>query len=357
MYVYENFIKENVALLGAKKIGVYKDGERLFGINLNSLSPKANQADKLYSFGALSDVHIQYETGYGDIERALNFLTNTENVSFTCICGDLTRNGLVNELQQYKDAVSGHIENGYKIYAIAGNHEGFQPECESVIETYTGYPLYYAVTKNTTDTSRRIYADSSIGENDVFIFVGNEYHYYDGELLTVAEMQWLYEILEEYRNKRCFLFQHLRPNDASGNAYGIYGGTASQWNNRDSVVFGNLLKHYRNVIFFHGHSHLEFALQTKDNLANYDNKYGMHSIHIPSITMLRTGDESGSASKKEVYEGSEGYVVDVYENGIHLRGRDFASGEFLPIASYWLDTTLTNIEAGTFTDTTGTIKT
>lgn len=51
------------------------------------------------------------------------------------------------------------------------------------------------------------------------------------------------------------------------------------------------------------------------------------------------------------------YVIDVYENGVHLRGRDFVKGEFLPIASYWLDTTLQNIEAKTFTDSTDTIKT
>jgi hypothetical protein len=65
---------------------------------------------------------------------------------------------------------------------------------------------------------------------------------------------------------------------------------------------------------------------------------------------------SGS-NYETIHADSEGYVVDVYENGIHLRGRDFVKGEFLPIASYWLDTTLQTIPAGTYTDSTGNIIT
>ena len=38
-------------------------------------------------------------------------------------------------------------------------------------------------------------------------------------------------------------------------------------------------------------------------------------------------------------------------------GMDFVKGEFLSIASYWLDTTLRTVAAGTYTDSTGTIKT
>ena len=55
--------------------------------------------------------------------------------------------------------------------------------------------------------------------------------------------------------------------------------------------------------------------------------------------------------------GSEGYLVDVYENGILLRGRDFAKGEWMPIATYWIDTTLQTVEAGTYKDPMGTITT
>ena len=59
---------------------------------------------------------------------------------------------------------------------------------------------------------------------------------------------------------------------------------------------------------------------------------------------------------KEIYSASEGYVVDVYKDGIHLRGRDFVKGEYLPIASYWLDTKIVKIPAGGYVDPIGLIK-
>jgi hypothetical protein len=116
------------------------------------------------------------------------------------------------------------------------------------------------------------------------------------------------------------------------------------------------MTHYKNAHHFHGHSHLKFYLQYGSDIANIDHIFGGWSIHIPSLAIPRDGDPSGASSMKVIYSDSEGYVVDVYENGIHLRGRDFIKGEFLPIASYWLDTTLQEVEENTYVDSTGTIK-
>ncbi len=74
-----------------------------------------------------------------------------------------------------------------------------------------------------------------------------------------------------------------------------------------------------------------------------------------NLTAPRNMNENGKLTT--VFEASEGYVVDVYENGVYLRGRDFVNGKFLPIASYYLDTTLKTIEKNTFTDSTGIIDT
>jgi hypothetical protein len=174
-----------------------------------------------------------------------------------------------------------------------------------------------------------------------------------GNIFTNEELQWLYETLEANRNKRCFVFQHVFPWGDSGNAnnayaYGdLFAGTKGD-------VFKSLMKHYKNVVFFHGHSHMKFDLQEVDKKANYSNAFGYRSVHIPSLCVPR---DIVDGTLTNIYADSEGYVVDVYENGIHLRGRDFVKGEFLPIASYWLDTTLQTIPAGTYTDSTGTITT
>ena len=195
----------------------------------------------------------------------------------------------------------------------------------------------------------------------MFIFVGCQPVKKDGDwpgsgtLFTSAELQWLYETLEANRNKRCFVFQHVRPQDGCGNTYGIY--SLDIWGGSEQTVFESLMTHYKNAHHFHGHSHLKFYLQYGSDIANIDHIFGGWSIHIPSLTVPRDGDVSGASSRKEIYSDSEGYVVDVYPDGIHLRGRDFIKGEFLPIASYWLDTTLQKIPAETYVDNTGTIVT
>ena len=337
--IYYKFIPQNCAPPNSKRIGIYDKNNMRRGFIKVPSNMLASSGNKLYSFGALSDVHIQYQTAKDDLIKALNFF-ETYKADFVCICGDLTSNGSNDQLSEYKSCINENAD--IPVYAISGNHESWSNTSDGAIqnriESYTEHPLYY--TFNCGD--------------DVFIMLGI---INDGEGLLFAdgELQWLYETLEVNRNKRCFVFEHVRPQDACGNAYGIYSNDI--WGGTEATVFENLLRHYKNIVLFHGHSHLKFDLQTKTNLANYDKVFGCHSVHISSIAVPRTGDATGAPSRIELYAQSEGYVVDVYENEIMLKGRDFIKGKYLPIATYKLDTTLQTIEPNTFTDSTGTITT
>ena len=334
---YNDFIPENTAPYEGRKIGVYNsNGVRVFGFGLQNLEPPY-LGKKMYSFLAISDAHISYSTSEADLQRALTYAENSD-CAFTCICGDLTGDGSASQLSSYKSIVDTYATK--PVYAIAGNHDTRSGLVES-IATYTGHPHYYSFT----------YGD------DVFIMVGCNTcisgAHANYPTFTAEEMLWLQETLGTNRNKRCFVFQHVRPDDACGNALGIY--KYDIWNGDETVEFENLLKHYKNIIHFHGHSHLKFYLQKYDSLANYDKHFGTHSVHIPSVTV--PGDTTDLVTEFYDYPASEGYVVDVYENHIVLRGRDFVAGKFLPIATYCLDTTLQTIEANTFTDNTGIIIT
>ena len=335
MIAHDDFIAENVALLNTRRIGIYdENGNRVGQIPLGSLKPPV-PGQKQYSFGALSDVHIVYNTAQDDFKKALTYLNETEDVEFTCICGDLTENGSADQLAVYKSYVDTYSADT-PVYAITGNHEATsEPNTTARIQPYTGKPLYYSFTHG----------------NDVFIMVG-EYRWNNDALFETGELQWLYETLEANRNKRCFVFFHVFPwgdsgNTNSGYEHDIFSGTQGN-------VFKSLMVHYKNVTLFHGHSHFKFYLQEEDDKANYSNALGYRSVHIPSLSVPR---DILNGSRVDIYADSEGYVVDVYENGIHLRGRDFVKDEFLPIASYWLDTTLQTVAAGTYTDSTGTITT
>lgn len=335
MSQYKDFIPENVAPLGTRRIEIYNsDGNRVGQISLGGLTPP-NANNRLYSFGALSDIHLQYETAQDDFQTALTFLNETEDVAFTCVCGDLSQNGSASELRVFKNYVETYSADT-PVYAVTGNHDAWNGNCESEIATYTGHPLYYSFTHG----------------NDVYLMVGIKN---DTDVFTVAELQWLYETLETNRNKRCFVFQHALRFDGCGNPYAGVSPTYQMLEtSNNGTVFKSLMSHYKNAVWFHGHSHTAFDSQEDNDIANYDKLFGIHSVHIPSLAVPREYEESAYVAK---YADSEGYVVDVYENGIHLRGRDFVKGEFLPIASYWLDTTLQTISAGTYTDSTGTITT
>ena len=68
---YTDFIPQNIAPIGARRIGVYNSqGNRVGQIPLGSLTPPT-PAKKLYSFGALSDIHLQESTAQEDFQEAL----------------------------------------------------------------------------------------------------------------------------------------------------------------------------------------------------------------------------------------------------------------------------------------------
>ena len=313
---YKDFISQNVAPLGARRIGIYNaQGNRVGQIPLGALTfPDAGA--KLYSFGVLSDVHIGVNTSAADFTAALKYLS--QETDFVCISGDLVHDGNDTSQQtEYKTLVDTHAV--VPVYACAGNHDAYNTSIETLISSYTGYPLYYSITHG----------------DDVFVFAGCKADA-TSTLLSAEELTWLAQTLEANKNRRVFLFQHVRPDDACGNALGIY--TYDIWGGTVQTTFEALLRKYPNIVFFHGHSHLKFDLQQYEEAANIDKHFGCWSVHVPSITVPRGPVSAVDTTRVELYAESEGYVVDVYENGIHLRGRDFVKGEFLPIASYWLDT-------------------
>lgn len=348
MYEYGHFIPENIAPIGAKRINVYdENGEKIYNIPLGRLTTP--HLGKQYSFCALSDVHVTYDTANADFQRALTYAENSD-CAFTCICGDLTSNGSDSQLSEYKHIVTTYAPTK-PVYAISGNHESsLDYVTYDRMTPYTGKPLYYSFTHG----------------DDVFIMLGHYGKKNDGEVwlssefITTAELQFLYETLEANRNKRCFIFNHVYPyDDGVGDANRLYNGKV--WRTADDGIgeaFINLLKHYKNTILFHGHSHLRLKLQEFDKKANYSSAVGYRSVHIPSLSVPRDKKDNGFTI---AYAESEGYIVDVYDDYIILNGRDFIDndndGHIIPLGTYKIDTTLKTIPANTFTDSTGTIIT
>lgn len=353
MHKYTHFIPQNIAPNGSKRIGVYdENGKIVCAIPLGKMTPTTKE--KLYSFGVVSDTHITLsnERNRADFARAMN-LFEEYGCSFVCNAGDITNTGFrkegdkttlfVDQFAEYKRICDLHPN--LPVYEICGNHESY---VVAITENLTELGQY-------TGKSELVYTITH--GNDVFIFVGQSTA---GLPMSYEHMQWLYGQLEENRNKRCFVFYHPFMNDDSGNPC----------NARDNSLFANftatrlgvfkkMCGHYKNAIFFHGHSHMKFESQEFDECANYTEKNGFRSVHIPSCAMPRTllADDGSWEDDSQKENESYGYIVDVYNDCVVLNGMDFVNENPVPLGVYKIDTPLQTIEANTFTDSTGTIST
>ena len=329
---YNDFIVQNTAFKDSVKIGVYDRNDKRVGeFNVQGLK-FPNIGEKAYSFGALSDVHISQDTAETDFQTALSYLQDVENVEFICICGDLTQYNQDTEYEAYASCVSRYSANT-PVYPISGNHDCYGSGLtDARFQQYTGHGTFYTFTQG----------------DDVFIMLSQIA--WSNAPFARDGLQLLYDTLEANRDKRCFVFQHLFPWGKSGDPLELY--SSDSLSGDQGKVLYSLMEHYTNAIWFHGHSHHIFESQSLHDKANYDYDFGSHSIHIPSIALPVN---IASGERVTITEGSQGYIVDVYDNHIVLRGRDFSTGKFLPIATYCLNTSLKPIEAGTYTDDTGII--
>ena len=212
----------------------------------------------------------------------------------------------------------------------------------------------------------------------------------------------MYNVLNEHKNKRCFVFEHCRAERlkwdstagayiddlykdyVSGNTYGNYLKTLWFQADNSSIyglrahTFEALIAHFTNCIWFHGHTHLLAELNEVSDIANVDtffgDKYDVNnldssagntkwswSVHLPSVTEPRTVIDG---ERVELEGRSQGAMMEVYRNKVVIKYIDFAEvaddgtvnyvNRYIDTAVYELDTSRDAI--GEFTPPTKTIS-
>ena len=345
-YKYTHFIPQNVAPVGAKKIGVYNSkGEKIADIALGNLKPPTE--NKLYSFGILSDLHLYpiaavAWTPETKFDNALTYFEN-RGCAFCVVCGDLTQTGFYlrtdentagtevldeRQMAKYKEILDKHT---ISVYELCGNHESYYdvPITNSLglWEKYTGNSvLSYTMEQG----------------DDVFIFVSQSRMLH---VMSDEDFTWLGNTLEANKDKRCFVFIHSHIDDNkdggvedSGNpAFARENSIFGYWGATKTANFINLMKQYPNTLLFHGHTHIKFEAQIFDKQANYSEENGFKSVHIPSSGTPRelTSTDGTWVTK---YSESQGYIVDVYDDCIVLNGMDLINNQYVPLGVYKINT-------------------
>lgn len=324
----------------------------------------------LYSFGVLSDIHVKNENRDSDVTdtkanyiRALNFYKRN-NANFVCVAGDIIWNGgkgvpeLENSIQYWSDEVQlfkalndeyfNNAETGQCVFATTGNHDaslrGYAHGDYGLNETATYY-------KDGTMTGEEAWTDivgtslnhAVVKGDDVFLFVGMYYwNYVSWDKKGDDDFKnWLARQLETYKDKRVFLFFHPYMIGTFDNLLGNLSdeGVPMGKTTGSASRFEPLVKSYKNVVWFSGHSHIDMACEGNANFENpntYQSGESMTMVHIPSCAFLRKLDSTGTSYTRK-YGTSQGLWVDVYANKIVVKSIDFAAengGAFIPSANY-----------------------
>lgn len=347
--VYKLILILICAVVALLPVAVSVDAKANETIRRAGASPSSEDEENvlLYSFGLLSDLHIQYDTGKEDFKRALTYLR--DKVPFTCVCGDLVSYATEENMVQYREYVDAY-SGGMPLYECAGNHDTYDfanGEVKAGILAGELLERWVDATGKENPNYSFEYGD------DVFIFLSmksdnpDDMFYGDG-------VKWLSEVLEANKSKRCFVFQHVQDSeDDTADPSNAYSDILNGISGRE---FLRLIKKYDNTIWFHGHTHLTF----QGDYTPINESLGYRSVHIPSLASPRFYNEKQGVLENFYFDEnnikiwgallSEGYIVDVYSDKIVLRGVNFASGsgrnqvELLDNKVFTLDTIFTYTE-------------
>ena len=280
-----------------------------------------------YSFGVMSDIHIPTDETtdnvYGIKYKGITKFTNVVNklkdsdLDFVCATGDLTTYGYDVQYQNFVNV----LKNLNKpFYSPNGNHDMiYNGDANNTKWTnYFGHGMNHVFTKN----------------NDVFIFVsmklnGTTKNPYD------SSIDWLETQLNNYKNKRVFLFIHYPLYGSAGLKPNQYYGWVEASTENDRLL--NLLKQHLNVYCFSGHTHYIFEVQEKYpniNVSTLDYYYTTF-IHVPSLTQPR--DDAGNMTDvSDSNQYLQIWKVNVYADKIVLNAINLANDKTL--YTYEIDT-------------------
>lgn len=317
-YVIYTIPDNTVVPKGATKLLAYSDsiaGETSSGAEV--AIPGVTKEKPLVSFEVITDIHLQGDENHvynKNLEDALKdtIALNPDSDGLMAI-GDNTENGTE---AQYKELA--RIFNLYKnqlpeTYFVQGNHDvrwGDWTQFSELFKKYTNMKSSYY----------------NVWIKDYqFIFLGTEKGLKDYSYLSETQLKWLDEKLSESQGKPTFIFHHQPLKNTVSGANDGYLSSNHWYGVRQDKELKMILSKYPQSILFSGHTHWE--LGAKDTM--YNAKYAT-MFNTGAISYLWT-DSNTSKS------GSQGLFVEVYNDKVLVKGRDFKNNTWIANAQYEVD--------------------
>lgn len=232
------------------------------------------------------------------------------------MAGDIAENGLQCEYDRVTELLSGTNADNY-IMAV-GNHDIRLRFYKKTVKNFCEFTNN--LNKNAgsdLEISSLNYTYNIKGYN--FIVLGTDKTVFEESYLSDAQLQWLDESLEKFtaEGKPVFVMIHQTFKNTHGlpdtwNSPFDAAGTVGD----QSDALYEIMNKYENVIMITGHLHTGFGQYSYEKLGN------IHSVNLPSATVdNKDGDYN---------ENGIGYFVEVYDDEVLFRARNFNKGEFVP---------------------------
>ena len=266
----------------------------------NGTAYEAKNPDALItSFAVVSDIHVETNNpdSYEKLSDVLYGIKAGKDIDAVVYTGDNVMNGQFLENLFFYSAVKAvnPAENNIVLVGNhdlgngAGDHDKSRKDFIANNNLYLGNKIddiyYYRVING----CYMICIATEVGDPSRFEVSDEQYLWFEGVLKEAKAA-----------DAPVFVFAHFPIRDIS------QGG----------AKFAELLKQYNVALYVHGHYHNDLVS------GNFYNWGGINSVNLPRATETKD------------YEGGDGIVVEVYENEILVRGRDFIKGEWIDGLEY-----------------------
>lgn len=261
----------------------------------------AERPDELVaSFAVVSDTHVETnnDKSFDAFRNLLEGIKGGEDVDAAVYLGDNVMNGQLLENLFFYLGVRG-VSPADNNFVVMGNHD---------IGNGNGS---FAELKNSFVGNNRLFLGNDVGEGYYYrvingcymIFLASEDLTVNTCVMTEAQLSWLKEVLDkaEGEDAPVIVFNH----------HPLYALEGVEYN-----ALARLLGNYDDVVYLYGHTHLPLTAD------RFKVEGG-----IPTIGLSRSTEVVD-------YEPGDGVVVEVYEDELVVRGRNFITGEWLEGLSY-----------------------
>ena len=263
----------------------------------------------LLNFSVLSDSHIEVTnpTRYKVFSYCLQDVKkNLRGNDAVVFLGDNTMNGQTMEHLLFNGAVRTILKNE-TVLPVMGNHDigNGEGDYEKLQTRWYDFTAAFFGKKLTHPYY------SQVIEGYTFIVLGTEAQTVHELVMSDAQYSWLEGVLEEAAGsgKPVFVFCHF-PSDYAETETGKY----------DERLM-DLLAEYNetnDLFYFCGHTHMPLYLYW-----SFHSSDGYPEIYLPRLTEL------GGSDDDEIFRNTGiGMEVEIYENEVLVRGRDFYRGEW-----------------------------